>query len=330
MYDQISLYSKDGNTMGNKITIIGSGSVGATIAYTLAVQGQASEIVMIDINLEKSLGEALDIRQGMSFCDPVKIYAGSYQDAVGSDIVIMTSGVARKPGQSRLDLTQTNVNITGTIIPEITKAAPDAMYIIVANPVDILTYQFHKVSGLPENRIIGSGTSLDTARLRSRLAEYYQLNQQNVHAYVFGEHGDSSFVPWSLCNISTIPIDDFTKCVRTDSDKLYPSLVHEEVEQYVRKSGGRIIARKGATFYAIAISVCHICRCITCGTDTTLTVSSMMHGEYGIDDVCLSTLSLVGKDGITGKVILPLTDGEIALLKKSADSLKAVISQLKF
>ena len=134
----------------------------------------------------------------------------------------------------------------------------------------------------------------------------------------------------SLCNISTIPIDDFTKCVRTDSDKLYPSLVHEEVEQYVRKSGGRIIARKGATFYAIAISVCHICRCITCGTDTTLTVSSMMHGEYGIDDVCLSTLSLVGKDGITGKVILPLTDGEIALLKKSADSLKAVISQLKF
>ena len=316
--------------MGNKITIIGSGSVGSTIAYTLAVQGQASEIVMIDINLEKSLGEALDIRQGMSFCDPVKIYAGSYQDAKDSDIVILTSGVARKPGQSRLDLAQTNVNITGSIIPEITKAAPNAIYIIVANPVDILTYQFHKVSGIPANRIIGSGTALDTARLRARLAEHYHLAQQNVHAYVFGEHGDSSFVPWSLCNISTVPIDNFVNHVRSTEGHLYPELVHDEVEQYVRKSGGRIIARKGATFYAIAISVCHICRCISFDTETTLSVSDMMNGEYGINDVCLSTLSLVGSDGITGKVLLPMTDSEMASLRNSADCLKSIIKELKF
>ncbi|AEE17453.1 L-lactate dehydrogenase [Treponema brennaborense] len=315
--------------MGNKITIIGSGSVGSTIAYTLAVQSLASEIVMIDINLEKSLGEALDIRQGMPFCDPVQIYAGSYQDAKDSDIVILTSGIARKPGQSRLDLAQTNVNITKSIIPEITKYAPDAIYIIVANPVDILTYQFYKTSGLPENRIIGSGTTLDTARLRSRLSEYYKVSQQNVHAYVFGEHGDSSFVPWSLCNISTVPIDSFSSCVKAE-DKLFPPLVHEEVENYVRKSGGRIISRKGATFYAIAISVCHVCKCIFCETDTTLTVSTLMHGEYGIEDVCLSTLSLVGRDGIGGKLILPMSDTEVASLKKSADSLKDVISQLKF
>ena len=183
--------------MGKKVTIIGAGSVGSTIAYTMAVNGIATEIVMIDINEAKAMGEALDIRQGVPFCPPVSIYAGSYQDAQGSDVVILTSGIARKPGQSRLDLAQTNVNITKSIIPQIVKYAPDAIYIIVSNPVDILAYVFHKVSGLPESHIIGSGTILDTARLRARIAEYYNINQQNVHAYVFGEHGDSSFVPWS-------------------------------------------------------------------------------------------------------------------------------------
>ena len=193
--------------MGKKVTIIGAGSVGSTIAYTMAVNGIATEIVMIDINEAKAMGEALDIRQGVPFCPPVSIYAGSYPEAENSDIVILTSGVARKPGQSRLELAQTNVNITKAIIPQIVKYAPNAIYIIVSNPVDILTYVFNKVSGLPEKHIIGSGTILDTARLRARIAEYYNINQQNVHAYVFGEHGDSSFVPWSLGNISNIPID---------------------------------------------------------------------------------------------------------------------------
>lgn len=315
--------------MGNKVTIIGSGSVGSTIAYTLAVQGTANEIVMVDINVEKSLGEALDIRQGTPFCAPCSIYAGSYEDAKDSDIVILTSGLARKPGQSRLDLAQANVNITKSIIPQITKYAPNAIYLIVANPVDILTYQFQKTSGLPEHRIIGSGTILDTARLRARLAEYYSISQQNVHAYVFGEHGDSSFVPWSLANISTIPIDEYGECA-SDEDKIIPPLVHEEVEQYIRKSGGKIIARKGATFYAVAISVCHICKCLFSGMDTTMTVSTMMHGEYGISDVALSTLSVVGRNGFGGHVKAPLTEVEVESLRKSADALKAVISQLEF
>lgn len=315
--------------MGNKVTIIGSGSVGSTIAYTLAVQGTASEIVMIDINVEKSLGEALDIRQGIPYCPPCTIYAGSYEDAKDSDIVILTSGLARKPGQTRLDLAQANVNITKSIIPQITKAAPDAIFLIVANPVDILTYQFHKTSGLPEHKIIGSGTILDTARLRARLAEYYSINQQNVHAYVFGEHGDSSFVPWSIANISNIPIDEYSQCI-TGTDKIVPPLVHEEVESYIRKSGGKIIQRKGATFYAVAISVCHICKCIFSGMDTTLTVSTMMHGEYDIDDVCLSTLAVVGRDGVTGRLAAPLTSDEKISLQKSAAALKDVISQLTF
>jgi len=315
--------------MGNKVTIIGSGSVGSTIAYTMAVQGTASEIVMIDINTEKALGEALDIRQGTPFLAPCNIYAGSYEDAQDSDIVILTSGLARKPGQTRLDLAQANVNITKQIIPQITKYAPNAIYVIVANPVDILTYQFIKTSGIPENRIIGSGTILDTARLRARLAEYYKINQKNVHAYVFGEHGDSSFVPWSLANISNIPVAKFEECM-SQTEKLIPTLVYEEVEEYMRKSGGKVIKRKGATFYAVAISVCHLCKCIFNGMDTTLTVSSMMHGEYGIEDVALSTLAVVGREGITGRLNAPLTDEEVAKLHKSANALKEVISQLQF
>ena len=311
----------------NKITIIGTGSVGSTIAYTLTVTGLASEIVMIDLNNEKALGEALDIRQGTPFCSPCSIYAGSYWDAVGSDIVIITSGIARKPGQSRLDLAQTNVNITKSIIPEITRYAPDATYIVVSNPVDILTYTFCKRSGLPEQKIIGSGTILDTARLRARLSEYYHINQQNVHAYVMGEHGDSSFVPWSVANISNVPIEECSKSLMTGDIK-HPGLDFTDIENYVRKSGARVIERKGATYYAVSISVCYIVKCLLAGIDTTMTVSTMMHGEYGIDDCCLSVLAVVGREGAHGKVMLNLTDNEIAQLRNSERCLKEVMKNL--
>ena len=311
----------------NKITIIGTGSVGSTIAYSIAMMGMASEIVMIDINSEKALGEALDIRQGTPFCAPCSIYAGDYPDAAGSNIVVLTSGVARKPGQSRLELAQINVNITKSIIPSITKYAPDATYVIVSNPVDILTYTFHKFSGLPENQIIGSGTILDTARLRARLSEYYKINQQNVHAYVMGEHGDTSFVPWSVANISNVPMEECQHSILSMGREI-PPLDFAEVEQYVRKSGARVIERKGATFYAVSVSVCHICQCLLSGIDTTMTVSTMMHGEYGISDICLSILNVVGSEGAHGRILLPLTDSEIGQLHKSAESLQAVIDGL--
>ncbi len=311
----------------SKITIIGSGSVGSTIAYTLTVMGAASEIVMIDINGEKALGEAMDITQGVPFLKPCTVYAGDYEDAKDSKIVILTSGMARKPGQSRLELAQINVDITKQIIPQITKYAPDAFYIIVSNPVDVLTYTFNKLSGIPENRIIGSGTILDTARLRARVSEYYGISQRNVHAYVLGEHGDSSFIPWSVANISNVPIDECQNLLPAEGKPMLP-INHEEVEQYVRKSGGMVINRKGATFYAVSASVCHIVKCLTSGLDTTLTISTMMHGEYGIDDVCLSTLNMVGDTGIRGKVNIALNDDEIAKLKYSADTLKAVINEL--
>ena len=310
----------------NKITIIGTGSVGSTIAYSLTVMGIASEIVMIDINGEKAIGEALDIRQGTPFCNPAKVYAGSYEDAKESDIVVITSGVARKPGQTRLDLAQTNVNILKSVAAEIVKYAPDATYVIVSNPVDILTYAFCKYTNIPEERIIGSGTILDTARLRSRISEYYSVNQQNVHAYVLGEHGDSSFVPWSIANISNIPVEDYAKSVLTSVE--YPEFKREDVEEYVRKSGAEVIERKGATFYAVSMSVCHICKCLLSGIDTTLTVSTMLHGEYGIDDVCLSLLNVVGKNGVHSKIALPLTEEEIKDLHKSAESLKNVIKSI--
>ncbi len=312
----------------NKISIIGTGSVGSTIAYTLTVMGIASDIVMIDINNEKALGEALDIRQGTPFCSACSVYAGDYRDAAGSDIVILTSGIARKPGQTRLELAQTNVDITKSIIPEITKYAPDATYVIVSNPVDVLTYTFCKLSGIPENKILGSGTILDTARLRSRLSEYYNISQANVHAYVLGEHGDSSFIPWSVANISNVPIKDCAKLLSENNGIANPELNLEDIEQYVRKSGARVIARKGATFYAVSVSVCHICKCLLGGMDTTMTVSTMMHGEYGIDNVCLSTLNMIGNNCVRGKVNLSLTDDEVVKLRKSADTLKEVISSL--
>lgn len=313
----------------NKVTIIGTGSVGSTIAYTLTYAGIASEIVMIDINGSKALGEALDIRQGTPFCPPCSIYAGSYADAKDSNIVIVTSGVARKNGQSRLELAQTNADIIKQIIPEITRHAPDAIYIIVSNPVDVLTYIFCKRSGIPESHIIGSGTILDTARLRSRLSEYYQISQQNVHAYVLGEHGDSSFIPWSLVNVSNIPILEYPNSVTNCGERIYPKLEISEVEDYVRKSGARVIARKGATFYAVSVSVCHICKCLLSSVDTTLTVSTMMHGEYGVDDVCLSVLCSVGSQGVGGKLLLPLTEKENASLRYSADCLKETIAATK-
>ena len=310
----------------NKITVIGSGNVGSTIAYTLTVQGIASEIVMIDLNQEKSLGEALDIRQGVSFCAPATVYAGDYADAAGSDIVVITSGMARKPGQSRLDLAQANVDIIKSIAGKIVPVCPNATYVIVSNPVDVLTYVFLKHTGLPQERVIGSGTVLDTARLRSRISEYYSVNQKNVHAYVLGEHGDSSFVPWSLANISNVPVETFKDALQTKDN--YPEFILDEVEEYMRKSGARVIQRKGATFYAVSISVCHICKCLLSGIDTTLTVSTMLNGEYGIDDVCLSLLNVVGDKGAHAKIMLPLTEEEQMKLHNSAKVLKELIAGL--
>lgn len=314
--------------MSSKITIIGAGSVGSTIAYTLSGQDIASELVLIDINKEKVKGEVMDIEQGTCFRDPISIVAGDYKDAKDSDIVIITSGIARKPGQTRIELTQTNVNILKEITPEIVKAAPNALYIIVSNPVDIMTYVFTKISGLPENQIIGSGTILDSARLRCGLSEHFQVAQRNIHAYVYGEHGDTSFVPWSAARIAGVNVDDYYEIAEKFGKKI-EKLDKEEMLTYVQKSGGQVIANKGATFYAVTRGVCRLCGFLLSASESVTTVSSMMHGEYGIEDVCLSTLTLVGPNGIQGKLEMKLTDEEVEELKASADALKAVIAQIE-
>ena len=314
--------------MSTKITVIGAGSVGAAITNDIMVQGIASEVVLIDINKEKAMGEALDIYQGAPFCSPAIIRSGDYEDAAGSDIVIITSGVPRKPGQTRLELAQTNVNILKSITPQITKYAPDAVYILVANPVDILTYVFTKISGIPEHRILGSGTVLDTSRLQSELAKRFCISPKNVHAHVYGEHGDSSFVPWSLATIANNKIDNYKDNV-ADSSRIRWNGDHQAVEDFVKKSGAQVIKNKGATFYAVAISVCHICKCILNGSGTALTVSTMMHGEYGVDDVCLSTLALVGSNGVHTKITSPLTEEETAKMQRSAQTLREIIDGLE-
>lgn len=268
----------------------------------------------------------MDIKQGTCFRNPVSIIAGEYADAKDSDIVIITSGIARKPGQTRIELTQTNVNIIKEITPQIVKAAPNAIYIIVSNPVDVLTYVFTRISGLPENQIIGSGTVLDTARLRYGLSEHFHVAQKNIHAYVYGEHGDSSFVPWSNADIASVNLDDYYAAM---ADKVgIEKLDKDAMEEYVHKSGGQVIAKKGATFYAVSVAVCELCNLILAASDSVATVSSMMHGEYGIEDVCLSTLTLVGPNGVQGRIPMHLTEEEVAKLQASAKVLKDVIAQI--
>ena len=310
--------------MKKKVTIIGAGSVGATTAFALLARNAASEVVLIDINTDKALGEALDIKQATPFIDNCDIYAGSYCDAVDSDVVVITSGIGRKPGQTRLELVQTNVNIIKGISAEIIKYAPNAIYIIVANPVDILTYAFLKFTGLPKNQVMGTGTVLDTIRLRTRLAEIYNVNKQQVHANVLGEHGDTSFVAWSTATIAGIPVDEYNASIATPYN-LPTEYRREDVENYVKKSGGKIIARKGCTVYGIGMSTTHIVKTLSGNAETAMTISSLHEGEYGISDVCLSSLSLVDSTGVRSIITQKLTDDEVQKLYASAQALKEVI-----
>ena len=313
----------------SKVTVIGAGNVGATIVNDLMVQGVASELLLIDINKKKAYGEAMDIYQGVPFCVPAVVRSGDYEDAVDSDVVIITSGVPRKPGMSRLDLAQTNVNIIKDIAPKITAVAPNAIYLIVANPVDILTYAFIKYSGLPTRQVIGSGTILDTNRLQSELARRFCVSPKNVHAHVYGEHGDTSFVPWSLATIANNNVSIFRNS-SPDGDKIPEDINYEEIEEFVRKSGAVIIENKGATYFAVAISVCHLCKCVLNTAPTAATVSVLFNGEYGIDDVCLSALAIIDKTGCHGIIKNPLTEEEQAKLHRSADKLKEIIAGIEF
>ncbi len=241
----------------------------------------------------------------------------------GSTVADM-SGVGRKPGQTRLELVQTNVGIIRSISEEIVKYAPNAIYILVANPVDILTYAFLKYTGLPKNQVMGTGTVLDTIRLRTRLAEIYNVNKQQVHANILGEHGDTSFVAWSTATVAGIPLDEYNASIATPYH-IPTEYTREAVENYVRKSGGKIISRKGCTVYGIGMSTTHIIKNLSGNAETAMTVSSLHDGEYGISDVCLSSLSLVDSTGVRSIITQKLSDDEMQKLYASAEALKAVI-----
>ncbi len=314
---------------GNKITILGAGNVGATIAYTLTVAGTCSEIVLIDINKPKAEGEAMDITQGLAFCPSMYVHSGEYEDVVDSDIVIVTLGMARKPGQTRIDLAQKNVNIIKSVMPKVAELAPDAVYIVVSNPVDILTYATIRCTNLSPKQVIGSGTVLDTSRLRSILAEKVGVNLKNIHGYVFGEHGDTSMVPWSLTTITGMGMDEYCESHCTVKDALNIDEL-DKIEEDVRAAGAEVISRKGATYYAIALSVRRICDAILRNSDTVLTVSTLMEGQYGINDVCFSVPAIVDAYGVQEVVEPKLQPEEEVKLKKSAAALREIIDTLEF
>lgn len=314
---------------GRKVAILGAGNVGATIAYTFAVAGTCSDVVLVDINEEKARGEAMDINQGVSFCHNIEIVDGTYDDIAGSDVVVVTLGLARKPGQTRLDLAQANVNIIKEVMPKVAKIAPDAIYVVVSNPVDILTYAILRCTDLSPKQVIGSGTILDTSRLRSALAAHVGLSPQSVHAYVFGEHGDTSMIPWSLTNIGGMEMAEYCKSVCDNHDECGKAEIHD-IEEDVRTAGAEVIKRKGATFYAIALSVNKIVDTILRDSHSILTVSTLANGRYGIDDVCLSLPCVVSGEGIIREITPPLLESELTKLHKSANALKDVLSQITF
>lgn len=307
-----------------KVAVIGCGFVGAASAFSLMQSGLFSEMVLLDSNRDKAEGEALDIAHGIPFARQMKIYAGDYDDIIDAAIIIVTAGANQKPEETRLDLVHKNVAIFKNIIPEIAKRSYEGVLLIVANPVDILTYVALKLSGLPENRVLGSGTVLDTARLKYKLGEHLNVDSRSVHAFIVGEHGDSEVAVWSSANVSGIPLDTFCEM----RGHYHHRDVTEEIAKEVKNSAYEIIAKKHATYYGIAMSVKRICEAISHDERSILPVSGMMHGEFGIDDVVLSMPAIVGKDGIETQVPISLDEQEQEKLKESADTLKKILKEL--
>ena len=306
-----------------KAAIIGCGFVGSASAFSLMQSGLFSEMVLIDSDKMKAEGEALDISHGVPFAKPMKIYAGDYDDIEDASLIIISAGANQKQGETRLDLVKKNISIFQSIIPEITKRDFKGILLVVANPVDILTTVTLKLSGYPENRVLGSGTVLDTARLKYELGKHLDVDSRSVHAFIIGEHGDSEIAAWSCANVSGIKLDDFCE--------MRGYYNHEEamckISDDVKNSAYEIIERKKATYYGIAMSVKRICEAIIRDEKSILPVSSMMHGQYGIDGICLSMPAIVGKNGVETHVPLQLNDEEIKKLQISAQTLQKILKE---
>jgi L-lactate dehydrogenase len=310
-----------------KIAIIGTGHVGSTYAYSLMISGLAREIVLIDKNESLANGVALDLNHGLSFLYPTRIYAGKFEDCKHSDIVVITAGSNRKAGQSRIDLARENVEIFKTIIPDAVQYAPDSIYLIVSNPVDILTYVSLKLSGLPASQVIGSGTLLDTARLKYNLGEYCKVDTRNVHAHIIGEHGDTELPIWSNAQIGGMPIEKYCR------DYAGLTNVQEDLEnifQRVKNSGKQIIEAKGVTNYSIALAMQKITRSILRNENSILPVSVLVNDFYGVNDVCISVPSHVTQQGVDKYLKIHLNEKEEKQFCHSAETLKRIIREVGF
>ena len=307
-----------------KAAVIGCGFVGSATAFTLMQSRLFSELVLLDVNMEKADGEAKDIAHGIPFAGQMKIYAGTYDDAADAAIIIITAGANQKPGETRLDLVQKNTAIYQSIIPEIVKRDFGGILLIVSNPVDILTYVALKLSGLPENRVLGSGTVLDTARLKYALGEHLGVDSRSVHSFIIGEHGDSEIAAWSSTNVSGIPLNDFCEM----RGHFNHDAAMDAIAEKVKNSAYEIISKKQATYYGIAMSVKRICERIVRNERSILPVSAMMHGEYGIEDITLSMPAIVGIGGVETHVPIALSEEEAEKLVESAKKLKEVAKGL--
>ena len=311
-----------------KITVIGAGNVGSTIVYTLMMSGLVSEIVMIDLNRDKAEGDAMDMNHGMSFVDPVKVVAGDYSDIKGSDMVIITAGAGQREGEKRTDLLKRNADIFQGIIENTLRFChDDTILMVVTNPVDILTYITYKISGFSKNNVIGSGTVLDTSRLKYLLGEHTNIDVRNVHTYIIGEHGDSEVAAWSVTNIAGMSIEEYcsASCCCNSME-----LCKENFYNKTCNAAYEIIDKKGATFYAIALAVNRIVECIIGDEHSILTVSSLLEGEYGLDDVCLSVPTIVGSGGAEQVLQISFSDEELRGLKESADKMKHLAREIGF
>lgn len=309
----------------HKVAIIGCGFVGSSTAFALMQSRLFSEMVLLDVDMARAEGEAMDISHGMPFSGPMKIYAGTYDDIVDADIIIITAGANQKPNETRLDLVQRNVEIFRSIIPEIAKRDCQGILLIVSNPVDILTWVALKLSGFPENRVIGSGTVLDTARLKYLLGEHLGVDNRGVHAFVIGEHGDSELAVWSSATVSGVPLSRFCEMRGyyehdDETDRIYED---------VKNSAYKIIERKKATYYGIAMAIRRICASIVRNERSVLPVSSMMHGQYGLEDIVLSMPAIVDSQGVERIVPLSLDKEETERLRESAGALREVMDRVK-
>lgn len=307
-----------------KCAIIGCGFVGASIAFRFLESGLFSEMVLIDVNKDKSEGEALDLAHGIPFTRPMSIYSGSYDDLEDCAVVVITAGGAQKPGQTRTDLVDMNISIFKKIIPEITKRNRDCILLVVSNPCDVLTYAALKISGFPANRVIGSGTVLDTARLKYLLGNHLDVDPRNVHAFIIGEHGDSELAVWSSASVSGVDLREFCRIFGKSSDESVFRGIYEDV----RDSAYEIIRKKAATYYAIAMAVERICECIVRDEHSVLTVSSLSNGHYGIDDICLGLPAVVGRDGVEKLLDIPLSPEEQSALENSAAEMRQYLSKI--